>query len=191
MKDRVRNHIQEALDVKQKMLSDEKFIDNISMIADVITEAYCDKKKMLIAGNGGSAADAQHIAGELVSKFHIERPALPALALITNTSVLTATANDDSYDKVFSRQVEAFGNKGDVFFGISTSGNSENVIEAIKSAKNADMITVGLVGEHSCKMDEICDYIIKIPSLKTPIIQEAHITIGHILCEIVEAKMFG
>ena len=184
------NYIQNSIYTKTKILNDEKFINNIQVIANVIVDAYSKGKKVLTAGNGGSAGDAQHIAGELVSKFFFDRPGLSAFALSTVTSILTAIGNDYGYELSFARQVQANANKGDVFIGISTSGNSKNIVKAIEEAKKKGVITVGLVGEKPCEMDKICDYILKVPSTSTPTIQESHIMIGHIICAIVEEKIF-
>ena len=145
----------------------------------------------MTAGNGGSAGDAQHIAGELVSKFFFDRPGLSAFSLATDTSILTAIGNDYGYEKSFSRQVQANGNEGDVFIGISTSGNSRNIVLALEEAKKKGLVAVGLVGEKECAMDNLCDYIIHVPSSSTPTIQESHIMIGHIICAIVEEAVFG
>lgn len=186
----IKNYIQNSIDTKTKILNDEKFINTIQVIADVIVDAYSKGKKVLTAGNGGSAGDAQHIAGELVSRFFFDRPGLSAFALSTDTSILTAIGNDYGYELSFSRQIQANANKGDVFIGISTSGNSKNIIKAIEEAKKKGVITVGLVGERPCEMDKICDYILKVPSTSTPTIQESHIMIGHIICATVEEKIF-
>jgi D-sedoheptulose 7-phosphate isomerase len=145
----------------------------------------------MTAGNGGSACDSQHIAGELVAKFFIDRPGLNAISLVNYISSLTATSNDYGYEKSFARQIQAFGCEGDIFIAISTSGNSENIISAIKEAKERKIITIGLVGEKECKMDDLCDYIIKVPSSVTPTIQESHIMIGHAICAMVEETLFG
>ena len=144
----------------------------------------------MLAGNGGSAADAQHMAGELVSKFLKDRNPLNAMALTTNMSVLTAIGNDYSQEFVFERQLQAYGVEGDVFIAISTSGNSKNIIRAIKEAKDLKMKVIGLCGGNKCDMDGICDCLIKVPSVKTPIIQESQITIGHAICAIVEDELF-
>lgn len=154
-------------------------------------KGYENGKKVLTAGNGGSAGDAQHIAGELVSKFFFDRPGLSAFSLATDTSILTAIGNDYGYEKSFSRQVQANGCEGDIFIGISTSGNSKNIVLALEEAKKKGMITVGLVGSKSCDMDSLCDYIIKVPSSSTPTIQESHIMIGHIVCALVEEAIFS
>jgi D-sedoheptulose 7-phosphate isomerase len=154
-------------------------------------DVYKTGNKTLIAGNGGSAADAQHIAGEFVSRFYFDRPGLASIALTTDTSIITAIGNDYGYEKLFSRQLQANGVKGDMFIGISTSGNSANVIEALKECKEKGIITVGLTGEKGGKMAEMCDYCIKIPSNETPRVQESHILIGHIICAVVEEAIFG
>lgn len=186
----VKNYIAESIATKKAILEDENLIKTIETIADVIVNAYKNNKKVLLAGNGGSAADAQHIAAELVSRFYFNRPGLAAVALTTDTSILTAIGNDFGYDITFSRQVEANGQDGDVFIGISTSGNSKNVLAAIEEAKKKNITTIGFVGQKDCLMDKQCDYVVKIPSSDTPKIQESHIMIGHIICAIVEEQMF-
>ena len=191
MKQFIINQIVKSKDVKEKILSNEKLISIIIEVGEKLVEVYKNGNKLLIAGNGGSAADAQHIAGELVSKFYFDRPALPAIALTTDTSIITAIGNDYGYEKLFSRQIEANGVKGDVFLGISTSGNSKNIIEGLKTAKEKGLITIGLTGENGGNMKELCDYCICVPSNETPRIQEAHILIGHILCSIIEEAIFG
>ncbi|AEA34634.1 D-sedoheptulose 7-phosphate isomerase [Hippea maritima] len=191
MKNFVKNQIKKSYEVKKNMLDNEKLIDEILEIGNLLIETYKKGNKLLIAGNGGSAADAQHIAGELVSKFYFDRPALPAIALTTDTSIITAIGNDYGYEYLFSRQIEANGVKGDVFLGISTSGNSKNIIEGLKTAKEKGLITIGLTGESGGKMKNLCDYCICVPSRETPRIQEAHILIGHILCSVIEEAIFG
>ena len=187
----IQERIDEHLEVVGLLKNDSKFSTNLSEISDVITECFKSGGKLLICGNGGSAADSQHLATELVSRFFLERKALNAEALTVNTSTLTAVANDYSFDKIFSRQVEAKGKKGDVLLSISTSGNSRNVIEAIKAAKSIGIKTIGFAGNNTdsliCKMS---DYYVSIPSNSTPRIQEAHILAGHIICEIVEKNLF-
>lgn len=184
-------HIEESYKTKIKILEDKKLIDVIKQVAQITIEAYKKGNKTLIAGNGGSAADAQHMAGEFVSRFYFDRPGLASVALTTDTSIITAIGNDYGYEKVFARQIQAQGNEGDIFFGISTSGNSPNIIAAIEECKQKGILTVGLVGEKSCKMDEMCDYIIKVPSSQTPRIQESHILIEHMICALVEEAIFG
>jgi len=187
----IQERIDEHLEVISLLKNDSKFLTNISKISDVITECFKSGGKLFICGNGGSAADSQHLATELVSRFFLERKALDAEALTVNTSTLTAVANDYSFDKIFSRQIEAKGKKGDVLLAISTSGNSKNVIEAINAAKSIGIKTIGFAGNNIdsliCRMS---DYYVSIPSSSTPRIQEAHIFIGHIICEIIERNLF-
>ena len=191
MKNYIKNYISDSYSIKEKILNQESFIELIAQAASIIKLAYDSQKKVLIAGNGGSAADAQHLATELVSKFMKDRPALNAIALTTNTSVLTAIANDYDFEDIFARQTQAYGNQGDVFIAISTSGNSKNVIKAIQEAKNKGLKIIGLTGSKDCAMDNLCDLTIKVPSENTPIIQEAHIMIGHIICALVENEIEG
>lgn len=183
-------YIQASINTKQKILNNKNILTTIQKTANEIVKAYENGKKVLTAGNGGSAGDAQHIAGELVSKFFFDRPGLSAFSLATDTSILTAIGNDYGYENSFSRQIQANANEGDIFIGISTSGNSKNIINAILEAKKKKVITVGFTGESDCEMDNICDYLIKVPSKSTPIIQESHIMIGHIICSIVEEAIF-
>lgn len=187
----IKNYIQNSIDTKTKILNDETILSTINKIAEEIVNAYKKDKKVLTAGNGGSAGDAQHIAGELVSKFFFDRPGLTAFALSTDTSILTAIGNDYGYEKSFSRQIQANAKEGDVFIGISTSGNSKNIVLALEEARKKGVITVGLAGEKQCSMDSLCDYIIHVPSSSTPTIQESHIMIGHIICALVEEAIFA
>ena len=191
MKDFLKNQIKTSIETKQSIYDNADLIDMIIEVSEKSIEAYRRSKKIIIAGNGGSAADAQHIAGELVSKFYFDRPGLASLALTTDTSILTAIGNDYGYEKLFSRQIEANGVDGDVFIGISTSGNSKNIIKALEACKEKNIMTVGLTGATGGKMAALCDYCIKVPSNETPRIQEAHILIGHIICSIVEEELFG
>ena len=186
----IENYIQASIDTKQKILNDKSILATIQNAADAIIKAYKNGKKILTAGNGGSAGDAQHIAGELVSKFFFDRPGLSAFSLATDTSILTAIGNDYGYENSFSRQIQANANEGDVFIAISTSGNSKNIVNALLEAKKKNVTTIGLVGQKACEMDTLCDYIIKVPSESTPTIQESHIMIGHIICAIVEEAIF-
>jgi D-sedoheptulose 7-phosphate isomerase len=185
------NQIEKSIETKQAILSNPDLINLIDKAATVIIEAYKNGKKTLLGGNGGSAADAQHIAGEFVSKFNFNRPGLPSIALNTDTSILTAIGNDYGYDKLFARQVQAQGVKGDVFLAISTSGNSRNLVEALKTCKEKVIFSIGLTGINGGEMAELCDICIKVPSNETPRIQESHILIGHIICCIVEENIFG
>ena len=187
----IKQYIKDSINTKSLILNDESILSTINKIADEIVEAYKNDKKVLTAGNGGSAGDAQHIAGELVSKFFFDRPGLTAFSLATDTSILTAIGNDYGYEKSFSRQIQANAKEGDVFIGISTSGNSKNIVLALQEAQKKGVITVGLVGLKECDMDKYCDYIIHVPSSSTPTIQESHIMIGHIVCALVEEAIFS
>jgi D-sedoheptulose 7-phosphate isomerase len=187
----ISNHVKESYEIKQKMYADKDLMALIGEVSQKVIEIYKNGQKTLIAGNGGSAADAQHIAGEFVSRFYFDRPGLASIALTTDTSIITAIGNDYGYEKLFSRQVQANGQKGDMFIGISTSGNSANIIEALNECKEKGIITVGLTGASGGKMAELCDYCIKVPSNQTPRVQEAHILIGHIICAVVEEALFG
>lgn len=191
MKTTIINHIEESIEIKKTILYNDKFIDNIYQSANLIIDAYKTEKKTIFAGNGGSAADAQHLAGEFVSRFYFDRPGLPSISLSTNTSILTAIGNDYGFEHLFSRQIQAYGNMGDVFIGISTSGNSANIFEALKECKIKGIKTIGLTGQTGGKMAELCDICLKVPSKKTPRIQESHILIGHILCSLVEEALFA
>ncbi len=187
----IKQHIEESVQTKQRILSDSTLLANIKQAAELLIEAYQSGKKTLLAGNGGSAADAQHIAGEFVSKFYFDRPGIPSIALTTDTSILTAVGNDYGFEQLFARQVQAQGSAGDVFIGISTSGNSRNILTALQTCKKEGIKTIGLTGEKECQMDQLCDIVIKIPSTSTPRIQESHIMVGHILCCLVEEALFG
>lgn len=187
----ITRQIEDSYQVKQKILNDASLVSLIQEVAQKAVDTYKNGNKTLIAGNGGSAADAQHIAGEFVSKFYFDRPGLASQALTTDTSILTAVANDYGFEQLFARQIQANGCAGDLFIAISTSGNSANMIEAIKECKNKGIITVGLTGETGGKMAGLCDYCIKVPSPSTPRIQESHILIGHIICSVVEEALFG
>jgi D-sedoheptulose 7-phosphate isomerase len=187
----VAKQIGESIAVKQALLEDNDLIGRIEAVADLVVATYRSGGKVLIAGNGGSAADAQHIAAELVSRFTFDRPALPAIALTTDSSILTGIGNDYGYESLFSRQVEAMGRPGDVFIGISTSGNSANVLKALSTARDNKLVTVGLTGAGGGRMVELCDHCLRMPSNDTPRIQECHITVGHILCAHTENTLFG
>ncbi len=191
IREHVCRQIRESLETKESILRDSELLSQIETVGLKCIGVYRSGRKLLLAGNGGSAADAQHLAAELVSKFYFDRPGLPCVALTTNTSVITAIGNDYEMARVFARQVEANGVDGDLFIGISTSGNSQNVIEALKTCREKKITTVGLTGSAGGEMKEFCDYCFKIPSNDTPRIQESHIMIGHILCEIIEDGLFG
>jgi len=187
----IKSRLQESARLKEEILDSIETVKIIAKIAEVIIEAYRKGKKVILFGNGGSAADAQHIAAELVGKYYLERAPLPAIALTVNTSSLTAIGNDYSFAQVFVKQLEALGEAGDVAIGISTSGNSENVLKALKAAKEKGLITIGFTGKKGGKLKDLVDYCLHIPSDDTPRIQEGHITVGHIICEIVERELFG
>ena len=185
------NQIKTSLEVKQQILANSDLLSIIRKACEVTIQAYKNGNRTLIAGNGGSAADAQHIAGEFVSRFYFDRPGLPSIALTTDTSILTAIGNDYGYERLFARQVEANGNKGDVLIAISTSGNSPNILTAIDAAKQKEILVIGFTGESGGKMKDLCDICICVPSGETPRVQESHILIGHIICAAVEEAIFG
>lgn len=185
-----RGQIAESARVKEALLADEAALQTIARVAELLVDTYKRGGKSLWAGNGGSAADAQHMAAELVNKFCLDRDGLPAAALTVDSSILTAIGNDYGYDKLFYRQIDALGKEGDVFVGISTSGNSANLVTALEKCREKGLVSVALVGANPCKMDAY-DYVIHIPSTETPRIQECHTLVGHILCYLVEQNMFG
>jgi D-sedoheptulose 7-phosphate isomerase len=191
LKEYINNQIEESYKIKKAILDDDELITLIRVVSQKTVEVYRNGHKTLIAGNGGSAADAQHIAGEFVSRFYFDRPGLSSIALTTDTSVLTAIGNDYGFEELFARQIQANGNQGDMFIGISTSGNSKNVIKALHACREKGIITVGLTGESGGAMASLCDYCVKVPSNETPRIQESHILIGHIICAVVEESIFG
>jgi len=190
MKQTILGQIRDSIRVKEALLLDEKALATIETVASLLVEAYRSGHKSLWAGNGGSAADAQHMAAELVNKLRLDRSGLPALALTVNSSVVTAVGNDNGYERIFAKQVDAFGDRGDVFIGISTSGCSRNLLEVLPVCRQKGVVTVALTGERPCPMDAY-DYVIKVPSADTPRIQECQTLIGHILCDRVEAELFG
>jgi len=187
----IKNLIQASIDVKLQVLNDAALQERLSACIDAIETAFRNGNKVLFCGNGGSAADAQHLAAEFSGRFYIDREALPAEALHVNTSYITAVANDYSYDVVYSRMIQGIGRKGDVLIGLSTSGNSTNIIKAFETARSKGMITIGFTGQTGGKMKELCDWLINVPSTDTPRIQESHILLGHIICQLVEEKYFG
>ena len=187
----IRQAIEESINVKQRFLAEEENISLIKKAADACIDTFKQGGKVLFCGNGGSAADAQHIAAELSGRYLLDREPLFAEALHVNSSFVTAVANDYSYDEVYARMVKAAGRKGDVLVGISTSGNSPNVVKAIEQAKKIGMKTIGMTGETGGKLAGLCDICIKVPSKNTARIQETHILVGHILCEEIEEKIFG
>lgn len=186
----IENSIKNSIDTKQKILNNKDLLQNIQAVADKIIACYRHDGKVLFCGNGGSAADAQHLSAELSGRYYFDRPPLYAEALHTNTSYLTAVANDYSFNDVYSRIIQANGRKGDVLVALSTSGNSKNIIKAIQEANKIGMITVGFTGESGGELKNICSYLLNVPSSDTPRIQESHILIGHIICEIVESTIF-
>lgn len=188
-KEEIKKQIIESASLKKEII--EKHVDVINDIAIAIIAAYKNDKKVIWFGNGGSAADAQHLSCELVGKFLLERKALCSIALATNTSILTAVSNDYSFEKVFARQVEAHAKKGDILVGITTSGTSPNILEAFKIGKKIGTVNIALTGENTTKIKNLADFIVNIPSKNTPRIQESHIMIGHIICEIVEKNLFA
>ncbi|SBV95780.1 D-sedoheptulose 7-phosphate isomerase [uncultured Dysgonomonas sp.] len=187
----IKDQIEKSISVKEAILTDVALLKNIREAAEMVTEAYRKGFKTLLAGNGGSAADAQHIAGEFVSRFYFDRPGIPSIALSTDTSILTAIGNDYGFDRLFERQVQAHGQVGDVFIGITTSGNSENIYKALMACRAKGVKTIVFTGKGGGRVTDICDICIKVPSEETPRIQESHILIGHIICCIVEEKLFG
>jgi D-sedoheptulose 7-phosphate isomerase len=191
MQEYIQQQIHDSITTKQQVVEDRALMQTLEEVAKACVALYRNGKKTLLAGNGGSAADAQHIAAELVGRYGFDRPSVSSIALTTDTSNLTAIGNDYGYDYVFSRQLEGVGNEGDLFIGISTSGNSQNLVKAFESAKAKGITTVALVGRDGGAMAKIADYALIIPSNATPRIQESHILLGHILCDIIEKELFG
>lgn len=191
MTDQIKNIIEASVAVKQQVAADPVMLDKIASISDLLTTRLQAGNKILFCGNGGSAADAQHLAAEFSGRFYTDRKALPAEALHCNTSYLTAVANDYSYDVVYARLVDGIGNSGDVLIGLSTSGNSANIIKAFEAAHQKGMTTIGFTGITGGKMKNQSDILINVPSMDTPRIQESHMLIGHIICQLVEEKYFN
>ncbi len=183
--------ISASIAVKQAILEDNSFQQKIEQAARNCIQTFREGGKVLFCGNGGSAADAQHIAAELSGRFYIDRPPLFAEALHVNSSYVTAVANDYGFEEVYARMVQAAGKRGDVLVAISTSGNSSNILKSIEAAKRQGMVVIGLTGNSGGKMRDLCDVLLNVPSSDTPRIQESHILIGHILCEIIEGEIFG
>ena len=186
----IKRIIAESVSVKEQIANNEALLEVVEKVTSEVVNTYKNDGAVYFCGNGGSAADAQHIAAELSGRFYYDRPPLFAEALHVNTSYLTAVANDYSYDEIYARLIKAKGRKGDILFGISTSGNSENIIRAFKVAREQGVICVAMTGETGGKMKEHCDYLINVPSVDTPRIQESHIMLGHIICEFVESELF-
>jgi D-sedoheptulose 7-phosphate isomerase len=191
MQQKIKELIAESVAVKNKLLADKNLVANIEAVTEVIVQAFKKGNRVYFCGNGGSAADAQHLAAELSGRFYKDRDALPAEALHCNTSYLTAVANDYSYDVIYARLIKGITNKGDVLIGLSTSGNSGNILKAFEVAKEKGVIRVGMTGETGGKMKDSSDYLLNVPSIDTPRIQESHILIGHIICQLVEESYFG
>ncbi|HLY68154.1 MAG TPA: D-sedoheptulose 7-phosphate isomerase [Puia sp.] len=191
MKDKIKNIISDSVATKNKILADEKLLSTIEKVTGAIVGALKTNHRIYFCGNGGSAADAQHLAAEFSGRFYTDRDALPAEALHCNTSYLTAVANDYSFDVIYSRLIKGIGSESDVLVGLSTSGNSKNILNAFETAKQKKIITVGFTGESGGKLKTVSDYLINVPSTDTPRIQESHIMIGHIICQLVEEKYFS
>jgi D-sedoheptulose 7-phosphate isomerase len=191
MKEKIKKIISASIETKQQVLQNEALLKVIEDIIAVIVNAFKNGKRVYFCGNGGSAADAQHLAAEFSGRFYTDRKALPAEALHCNTSYLTAVANDYSFDVIYSRMIDGIGQTGDVLVGLSTSGNSGNIIKAFETARAKKMITVGFTGASGGKMKSLSDHLINIPSTDTPRIQESHIMVGHIICQLVEEKYFS
>ena len=187
---KIKSIISSSVEVKNKILADEFFIKRIEEVSKLIANAFENGHRLYLCGNGGSAADAQHLAAEFTGRFYSDREPLPAEALHVNTSFLTAVANDYSYDQIYERAVKAYGRKGDVLIGLSTSGNSKNVLLAQIEAKQRGMHVISFTGESGGKMKDTCDYLFNVPSKDTPRIQESHILVGHIICQLVEEQLF-
>lgn len=190
MNKRIREVIEASIAVKQAVLADERLLATVELVTQVCVETFEKDGKVLWCGNGGSAADAQHLAAELSGRFYFDREPLFSEALHVNGSYVTAVANDYSYDEIYARMVRAAGRKGDVLIGMSTSGNSSNVIKALEAARKIGMRTVGMTGETGGKMKNLCDFLINIPATDTPRIQECHMLLGHLMCELIESTMF-
>jgi D-sedoheptulose 7-phosphate isomerase len=191
MQQKIKDIIQASINTKQRILQDETLMNTIQQVTEVMIKAFANGNKVLFCGNGGSAADAQHLAAEFSGRFYSDRDPLPSEALHCNSSYMTAVANDYGYEVVYSRIVKGTGRPGDVLVGLSTSGNSVNIIKAMEVAKEIGMINVVFSGETGGKLRSMCDYLINVPSTDTPRIQESHITIGHIICELVESGLFN
>lgn len=182
--------IQQSIKVKQSVLANDRIVQELGKVVDAWVHALSSGRKVLFCGNGGSAADAQHLAAELSGRFYFDRDPLPAEALHVNTSYLTAVANDYSYEEIYARLIKGMGQPGDVLVAISTSGNSPNILRAVEEARKKKLIVVGMTGESGGKMASLCDFLLNVPSTDTPRIQEAHIMMGHILCELAESRLF-
>ena len=187
----IKRNISDSIRIKQKLLQNDDIMVDIIKVADLIVEAFNKGNKLLFCGNGGSAADAQHLAAEFSGKYYLNRPPLHAEALHTNTSFMTAVSNDFSFDEVYARLIKGIGKQGDILIGMSTSGNSKNVIKALEEAQKKNIITIGFTGKSNGNMKPYCDHLINIPSDDTPRIQECHLMLGHGICELVEKELFS
>lgn len=187
----IQHLIQSSIDVKQQLLNDALLLNTVQAVTDRITEAFRRDHRIYFCGNGGSAADAQHLAAEFSGRFYLDRKALPAEALHCNTSYLTAVANDYSYDAIYARLIDGLGQEGDVLVGLSTSGNSANIVKAFETARSKGLVTVAFTGLTGGLLKAHSDFLINVPSTDTPRIQEAHMLLGHIICQLVEAAYFN
>jgi D-sedoheptulose 7-phosphate isomerase len=190
LRDFIAGELRKTASVIGALVADAELARTIETVARLCVKALRDGNKILLAGNGGSAADAQHLAAELVSRFYFDRPGLAAVALTTDTSALTAIGNDYGFERLFARQVDALGRKGDVFIGLSTSGNSPNILKGLDEARLKGLVTVGLTGQGGGRMAALCDHCLRMPSSETPRIQEGHIVVGHTVCALIEREMF-
>ena len=188
---KIKEIINSSIETKQKLLADETLLKTICDTIDVIVNTFRNGNRVYFCGNGGSAADAQHLAAEFSGRFYTDRKALRAEALHCNSSYLTAVANDYGFDEIYSRLIDGIGEQGDILVGLSTSGNSPNILKAFRTAKKKEMITIGFTGKSGGEMRTLCDHLINIPSTDTPRIQESHIMVGHIICQLVEEKYFA
>jgi D-sedoheptulose 7-phosphate isomerase len=191
MQNKIQEIIRASIATKEGILANQEMLATVEKVVTLVTEAYRQGKRLYFCGNGGSAADAQHLAAEFTGRFYKNRKALPAEALHANTSYLTAVANDYSFDLVYARMVEGTMTAGDILFGFSTSGNSANILLAFEAARNIGVTTIGFTGSHGGKLKPLCDYLFNVPSDDTPRIQESHILLGHIICQLVEAQYFA
>jgi D-sedoheptulose 7-phosphate isomerase len=189
--EKIKNIIQASIETKQQLLQNEELLKTIEKVVDALVTAFKNGNRVYFCGNGGSAADAQHLAAEFSGRFYKDRKALPAEALHCNTSYLTAVGNDYGFDVIYSRLIEGIGEKGDILIGLSTSGNSANIVKAFEAAKEKGMISVALTGISGGRLKSASNYLINIPSADTPRIQESHIMVGHIICQLVEEKTFA
>jgi D-sedoheptulose 7-phosphate isomerase len=186
----IKGYVEESINVKKKILADDQLVEQIAEISSEIRNALIENRKVYFAGNGGSAADSQHLAAEFVSRFNFDRPGLAAIALTTDTSILTAIGNDYGYESVFSRQIQANGQRGDFFVAISTSGESKNLVKAVEEAKLKGVRTIAFCGNKG-RLADMVDYPVCVPSSVTPHVQEAHIVIGHVICALIEKEIYG